>query len=79
MHVSDQQVPLGPVVDPVLEGAAFLSRLRVASHQVDLLAVLHRILDKVSDELLFQRGVGDVIGRTVNQVDGNYPGGILII
>lgn len=58
----------------MLESATFLSCLRVTPHQVDLLAVLHRILDKVTDELLLQCGVGDVIRRTMNQVDGNDPG-----
>lgn len=63
------------MVNPVLESAALASRLRVSSHQVDLFAVLDGILDKVPDELLLQRGVRDVVGRTVNQVDGNDPGG----
>lgn len=74
LHVSDEQVALCIVVDPVLEGATFLSGLRVTPPQVDLFAVLHGVFDKVADELLLQRGIGDVIGRTVNQVDGNDPG-----
>lgn len=40
LHVSDQQVALSLVVDPVLEGTTLLSCLRVASPQVDLFAVL---------------------------------------
>ena len=59
----------------MLESTTFLSCLRVASHQVDLFAVLDRILDEVTDELLLQSGVRDVIGWTVNQVDGNDPRG----
>lgn len=73
MHVCDQQVSLCLVVDPVLEGAAFLSSLGITSHQVELFAVLDRIFNKVTNQLLFQRGVGDVVGWTVNQVDGNDP------
>jgi len=75
LHVGNQQVALGLMIDPVLESTTFLPGLRVASHQVDLFAVLHRILDEVSDQLLLQRGVRDVVGGTVNQVDGNDPGG----
>lgn len=67
------------MVDPVLESATFLSGLRVTPHQVDLFAVLHGVFDKVADELLLQCGVGDVIGRTVNQVDGNDPGDFFFI
>lgn len=74
LHVSDQQIALSVLVDPVLESAALLPRLRVTSHQVDLFAVLDWIFDKVTDQLLFQCGIGDVVGRTVNQVDGNDPG-----
>lgn len=74
LHVSDEQVALRLVVDPVLESTTFLSGLRVASHQVDLFAILHRVFHKVADELLLQCGVGDVIGWTVYQVDGNDPG-----
>ena len=75
LHVSNQQVAVGAVVDPVLESAALLSGLRVAPRLVDLFAVLDRILDEVSDQLLLQRRVGDVVGWTVNQVDGDDPGG----
>lgn len=75
LHVSNQQVALSLMIDPVLESTTFLSCLRVASLKVDLFAVLDRILDKVTNQLLLQRGVRDVIGWTVNQVDGNDPGG----
>lgn len=73
MHVGHQQVALGLVVDPVLEGAALLARLRVAPQQVDLFAVFDRVLDEVADELLLQRGVRDLVGGPVNQVDGDDP------
>lgn len=73
LHVSDQQVTLSLMVDPVLESTTFLTSLRVTSLQIDLFAVLDRILDKVTDQLLLQRGVRDVIGWTVNQVYGNNP------
>lgn len=75
LHVSDQQVAVSLVVDPVLESTTLLSRLRVAPLQVDLLPVLHWILHKVPNQLLLQRGVRDVVGRAVNQEDGNNPGG----
>lgn len=75
LHVGHQQVAISLVVDPVLEGTTLPPRLRVPPHQIDLFAVLHRILDEVADQLLLQRGVRDVVGRTVNQVDGNDPGG----
>ncbi len=75
LHVSNQQVALGLLVDPVLESTTFLSCLWVASHQVDLFAVLDWILDKVTNQLLLQSGVRDVVGWTMNQVDGNDPKG----
>ena len=75
LHVCDQQVSLRLVVHPVLEGAALLPRLRVAPLQVDLLAVTDGVLDEVPDELLLQGGVRDIVGRTVDKVDGNDPGG----
>lgn len=75
LHVSNQQVALSLMVDPVLECTTLLSRLRVTSHQVDLFAVLDWILDKVPNQLFLQCGIGDVIGWTVNQVDGNDPVG----
>lgn len=73
LHVSNQQVSFRPLVHPMLEGATLAPRFGVPPHQVDLLAVLHRILDKVTDQLLLQRGVWDVARRPVNQVDGNDP------
>lgn len=75
LHVSDQQVALSLVVDPVLEGTTLLSCLRVAPPQVDLFAILDWVLDKVPDQLFLQRCIRDVVGRTVDQVDGNDPGG----
>lgn len=49
LHVSNQQVALRLMVDPVLESATFLTRLWVTPHQVDLFAVLDGVFDKVTD------------------------------
>lgn len=74
LHVCDQEAATCFLVDPVLEGATFLTSLRFSSQEVYLLPIPDGILHKLSDQLFLHCGIGDVVLRSMDEKNRNDPG-----
>lgn len=72
-HVSDKDVSVCPLVDPMLEGAAFEHNLRGASCHQAAIFLSDTVLLAGPAQVLLHRGVRDVVGRSIDQVQWNYP------
>lgn len=72
-HVSHKDVSVCPLVDPMLEGAAFEYDLRGASCHQAAISLSDTVLLTGPAQVLLHRGIRDVVGRSVNQVQRNYP------
>jgi len=75
LQLSEQQVPVGPLVDPVLQGTALLLHLRPGPGDQSGLATQPAILQVDPLQVRLHRGVGDRVGWPVHQVDRDNPGG----
>lgn len=72
-HVSHEDVSVCPLVDPMLEGAAFEHNLRGASCHQAAISLGDTVLLAGPAEVLLHCGIRDVVGRSINQVQRNYP------
>lgn len=72
-HVSHEDVSICPLVNPMLEGAAFEHNLRGASCHQAAISLSDTVLLTWPAEVLLHCGIRDVVGRTINQVQRNYP------
>lgn len=72
-HVSHEDVSICPLVNPVLEGAAFEHNLRGASCHQAAIPLSDTVLLAGPAEVLLHCGIRDVVGRAINQVQRNYP------
>lgn len=72
-HVSHEDISICPLVDPVLEGAAFEHNLRGASCHQAAICLGDTVLLAGPAQVFLHCGIRDVVGRSVNQVQRNYP------
>lgn len=72
-HVSHKDVSICPLVDPMLEGAAFEYDLRGASCHQAAISLSDTVLLTGPAQVLLHCGIRDVVRRSVNQVQRNYP------
>lgn len=72
-HVCHEDVSICPLVDPMLEGAAFEHDLRGASCHQAAISLSDTVLLAEPTQVLLHRGIRDVVGWSVNQVQRNYP------
>lgn len=72
-HVSHKDVSICPLVNPVLEGAAFEYNLRGALCHQAAISLSDTVLLAGPAKVLLHCGIRDVVGRTINQVERNYP------
>lgn len=77
-HLRDQQVAMRPLVDPVLESAAFLLNLRASlCHQ--LAFGIHRaVLEARSFEVSLHSGIRHRVCRTIDEILRNHSEKIII-